>query len=492
MPVCAETVDEFVADIKRAAEFADVIELRFDSLLKGELVILDKEISNAVLSRIYEQNYGKEILTTFRTKEQGGYREISEEEREHFWDMGYDSGGADCEEDAIENSFYWLWDPRICSYHDFKEVPANLPEIYARLKDSLADIVKIAVQTNDITDGLPLWKLINQTDPGTFIPIAMGEAGKWTRIMGPAFGAPLTYASMEDGRGNAPGQISARDLIEVYRVKKLTPKTKVYAIIGNPVSKSLSPYMQNAAFREKGLDAVFIPMEVKDLGRFMREFIRGSGLNFGGFAVTMPHKETIIPYLDEIDETAKAVGAVNTVKFENGKLNGFNTDIDGILEPLRMEYGDLSGARVAVLGAGGAARAAVYALKKESAEITIFARDAKKGGKLSKTFGPKSLPMPVKELNDFDIVINATPLGMKPGQENLSLIKADAFGDVKVVFDLVTVPAETGLIKQAKQAGIRTIGGVEMLIAQGIKQFEIWTGLEAPEKEMRSSAITRR
>lgn len=503
VPVCAANMEGFAGEMDRAAEVADVIELRLDYL--NEIV---PEILWRKLKEIRKTFSGK-ILVTYRPKDQGGARAISNEQRAAFWSENSDlyiyehADWADLEHDfdlKVGAAFLRaLYKRLIWSFHDFDGVPENLAEIYAKLRDEANfrsapprenDLLKIAVRTNDVSDSLRLWKLFKDAPEGTLIPIAMGEAGKWTRILGPAFGAPLTYASLDKG-GNAPGQIPAREMAEVYRVKELSRETLVYAIIGDPVTKSLSPYMHNAAFKLRGIDAVFMHMEVKDLDRFMREFVPGSGLNFGGFAVTMPHKETIIPYLDELDETARAIGAVNTVKFENGKLIGLNTDIYGVVEPLTRAYGDLKGARVAILGAGGAARACVYALRQKGARTTIFARNAEKTRAIAGVFGCAVGDFPVTELRSFDIVINATPLGMKPGQENFSLLTADRFGDIKLAFDLITKPAETGFMREAKKAGVETIGGLEMLIAQGVKQFEIWTGQDAPLEVMREAAVER-
>jgi 3-dehydroquinate dehydratase/shikimate dehydrogenase len=437
---------------------------------------------------------GNLSLITFRPKQEGGFREITLEERHLFWREGHDDfWGADFEEDVLQDSASWSGENVIASYHNFTDVPADIDRIYNRLRDlsprSTGVIFKIAVQTDDISDGLPLWKLLRNAEKGSLIPIAMGEAGKWTRILGPAFGAPLTYASLETGKENAPGQISVRDMIEVFRVKDLTEKTKVFAIIGDPASKSLSPYMHNAAFELKSVDAVFVPMEVKELGRFMTEFISESGLNFGGLAVTMPHKEAIIPYLDEIDDTARAVGAVNTVKFENGKLFGYNTDIDGAVQPLKTTYGDLRGAEIAVLGAGGAARACLFGIKNEGANVTVFARNAEKAQLLSREFGVKADSLENIGTGRFDVVINCTPVGMKEG--DISLLGSERLDGVKIVFESITRPPETPLIRAAKIAGASTIGGVEMLIAQGLKQFEIWTGLPAPDEVMREAALAR-
>lgn len=493
VPVFARAADELTREVKRASEIADVVELRIDSLDPDQIEPFLEKFRQEL------QFSGHRFLITFRPKEQGGFREITLQERDEFWCNCNDSfWGADFEEDVLEDSALWLGENVIASHHDFEDAPANIKQIYDRLRASSPRstevIFKLAVQTDDISDGLPLWELLKNTEKGSLIPVAMGEAGKWTRIMGPAFGAPLTYASLETGKENAPGQISVRDMVEVYRVKELTEKTKVYAIIGDPVSKSLSPVIHNAAFRDGNIDAVFLPMEVKDLNRFMRAFIPQSGLNFGGLAVTMPHKETIIPYLDEIDDTARAIGAVNTVKFERGKLLGYNTDAYGVIGPLKEAYGDLKDANVAILGSGGAARACVYALKKEGADIVIYARNFKKAEVLANTFGVDADALLELYPPGFDIVINATSSGMRVGEGPiLTAAELDSCEEdgLKLVFDLITRHPETPLIREAKIAGISTIGGVDMLIAQGLKQFEIWTGLPAPAKEMQEAALAR-
>lgn len=486
VPVTGRTVDEFMRNVQTAAVFADVIELRIDSLDPEEIAPFFERL------REFPKLDDLSILITFRPKEQGGYRKLSKEEREDFWNSGYDLlGAADLEEDVIEDSFSWLWDYRICSHHDFDRVPDNLPVIYERLVATDADIIKIALNVNNITDALPLWDLLKRAKRGSLVPIGMGEAGKWTRIMGPAFGAPITYGSLDTGKETAPGQITAKDLTEIYRVKDLTEKTRVFGVIGDPVSKSLSPYMHNPAFQALGIDAVFMHLEVKDLKRFIKEFIPRSGLNFGGLSVTMPHKQAIIPFLDGIDDAAKAIGAVNTVRIEDGKLFGYNTDAHGVAAALRKAYGDLKDTRVAVLGAGGAARASVYALKKEGADVTVFVRDTAKAVNFAKELDVDVRKLQALDKGGFDILLNATPVGMRPGEENSSLIKAGQLEGVRLIFDLITKPAETSLIREAKKAGVKTIGGVEMLIAQGVKQFEIWTGQDAPADLMRAKVIER-
>lgn len=484
VPVAVSRVEDIVNKARKAAEFADVIELRLDALENADPAEIRKQI------RKIRGIFAGDILVTFRPKTQGGARELDTKERRSLLTaLETDADLIDIEYDldlTLENT------KTVHSFHDFEGVPDDLVDIYDRLaaKARENDIIKIAVRPADIVDGLGVWKLLSRGGRQV-IPIAMGEAGKWTRILGPAFGAPLTFGSLEAGDETAPGQITAKDLSEIYRVKELTPQTAIYGVIGRPVSKSLSPYMHNAAFQAAGIDAVFMHLEVSDLPRFIEEFVPRSGLKFGGFSVTMPHKQAIIPYLSGMEESARAIGAVNTLKIEDGKLFGFNTDAEGFIAPLKQTYGDLKGVRVALLGAGGAARACVYALKKERADVTVFVRDPEKGRAFAEEFDVEPGRFPVETLTGFEIAVNATPIGMGAGEEDLAPLYSEQFGDVSLVYDLITKPAETALLREAKKRGLKTIGGAEMLIAQGIRQFEIWTGKDAPAALMREKVLER-
>jgi 3-dehydroquinate dehydratase/shikimate dehydrogenase len=348
--ICAETADEFIGNISRAEKSADIVELRFDYLLKNEL--------ETALEKACNLKSEKTLLLTFRPKEQGGKQQLSRAERERFWCSGYDfcANWADVELDLVETASQWLFEKIICSYHDFETVPENLFEIYEKLKATNADVIKIAVHADEITDTITVWQILlrAKSENKQIIPIAMGEAGKWTRILGLAHGAFMTYTALDSGKETAPGQISVQDLIEVYRVKELDENTEIYGILGSNTTVSMSPYIHNAAFKFHNLNSVFVPLQVNNLDEFVRRMVkpetREIDLNFRGFAVTIPHKTEIIKHLDSIDETAKAVGAVNTVKIVDGKLHGYNTDADGFIAPLLDIYGDLKHAKVAVIG----------------------------------------------------------------------------------------------------------------------------------------------
>jgi 3-dehydroquinate dehydratase/shikimate dehydrogenase len=486
--VCAETADEFIIKIQQAEEFADVIELRFDCLKPDEL--------NTALQRLSAANINKPLLATYRSKDQGGKNQVTLKQREAFWrDLPNLFWSADLEEDVSD--IKTTAENRIVSFHDFNGVPEILTETYKRLAASDPDIVKIAVQTNDITDAIPLWKLLARarSEDRHLIPIAMGEAGKWTRILGLAHGSPLTYASLESGNETAPGQISAKDLIEIYRAKELNENTDVYGIIGGNTSYSMSPYIHNAAFMAKNLNAVFVPLQTANLDEFVRRMVkpetREIELKFAGFSVTAPHKQAIMQHLDEIDETAKAIAAVNTVKVVDGKLHGFNTDAEGFIRPLKNLYGDLSSAKIAVVGAGGAARAVVYSLSQEKANVTIFARNSEKAKDLAKEFGAESNEISKRSFSAYDILVNTTPLGTKGVSETESIATADQLNQVRLVYDIVYNPTETKLLREARKAGSQTINGVEMLVGQAVRQFEIWTGEEAPRGVMMKAVQAR-
>lgn len=486
--VCAKTAVDLIEQIKRAEQFADVIEIRFDCLDDDEIVKV-----------IQADGSEKDQITTYRPKEQGGHKLLTLDQRAKFWNadnslksfFGFvltppDFELVDLELDLLESGLTYERSENIGSYHDFVGLPENLDEIYRRIKHTKSEIIKIAIQANDITDTIPIWKLLKRakSENKDFIPIAMGEAGKWTRILGLAHGAFMTYASLDSGSETAPGQISAADLRDVYRVKKLNKETEVYGILGSNTSVSMSPYMHNAAFEFHNLNAVFVPLQVNNLDEFISRMVkpetREIDLNFHGFSVTMPHKQSIIKHLNFIDETAKAIGAVNTVKIVDGKLHGFNTDAKGFIGPLLNSYGDLNEAKVAVFGAGGASKACVYALEKEGAKVTVFGR-----GEI------ENREWRMENFRRFDIVVNATPIGMKGKFEGETPVIAEQIEDVKLVYDLVYNPFQTQFMNEADKVHVPKIGGIAMLIAQAMEQQKIWTGKDAPMKIMAKEIVER-
>jgi 3-dehydroquinate dehydratase/shikimate dehydrogenase len=497
--ICARTADELLASVRRAEPLADIVEVRFDCLANDQLP--------AAVQAIREAENSKPFIATYRSPEEGGNdAHLIRDQRLEFWgSLGSGFTYADLELDVIRDIAPDA--QTIASQHDFAAIPPDIGAVYQTLAANRSSVIKIGATAQDICDAIPIWKLIERAknDDREIIPIAMGEAGKWTRILGLAHGAFLTYASLDAGKETAGGQITADDLITVYRLKDLDRDTRVYGVIGDPVSSSLSPFMHNAAFAAAGINAVFVPLQVKDLDAFMRRMVlpatREVELNFAGFSVTMPHKQAVQKYLDEIDANAQRIGAVNTVKIDGDKLTGYNTDAHGFITPLKQRIPDLKNASVAIIGAGGAARAVIFALQQEQADITVFARDLKKTQPLAEEFHINATRLSFPSAADgvvlslgstkFDIVVNTTPLGMLGPNETKSPLTANDLSGVKFVYDLVTRRDETPLLREARRAGVDAVGGVEMLIAQGIKQFETWTGEEAPADLMRHAVIDR-
>ncbi|MGE3168814.1 MAG: shikimate dehydrogenase [Pyrinomonadaceae bacterium] len=487
--LCAGTADELKRHIAEAGPLADVVELRLDCLDPLEL---DEALGTLVPDRPF--------LMTYRPGSQGGNAPDEMMVRMMFWvsmpsktDLELSHMWFDNEID-FGGKMDWSEECTIVrSFHDIKGEEGDLGSIFSQLSNG-RDIVKIAVTANTATDALPVWQMLSQArESGVrIVPIAMGEAGKWTRILGLAHGAFMTYASLGTGSETAPGQISAEDLTETFRVKSLDGDTRVHGIIAGNTSYSISPWMHNAAFAAAKLDRVFIPLQVADLDEFIRRMVRRetreAELNFAGFSVTNPHKQAIIPYLDRVDDTAAAIGAVNTVSVDGDVLTGYNTDAHGFISPLKAMYGDLRGSNVAVAGAGGAARACIYALFQEGASVSIFAREPAKAVELADPYG-----FPIFRLGTdawptgTDILVNCTPLGTRGSTEEDTVAEAAELEGIGLVYDLVYNPSETRLIREAKAAGAKAIGGLEMLVAQGAKQFEIWTGQPAPRTAMEAA-----
>ena len=367
----------------------------------------------------------------------------------------------------------------IISHHDFKAT-GNLDAIYERIQHFSPDFVRIVPTAKSLPDNLKLIRFLeHRSDHTNIIGVLMGGAGIISRVLGVRAGSAFTSAAATVGEETGLGQIAGRTLIETYRIDQVDAATKVYGVAGDPIRSSLSPIMMNTAFRRETVNAVYLALQTskaEDLVQLIRE------IPIQGVSVTMPLKRDIIPHLAQTDPISARIGAVNTLRLLDGKLYGFNTDVVGITVPLEKRL-SLKGAKVLVLGAGGAARAAVFAAKDKGAEVFILNRTAETAQKLAKQAGAKVLKREALPKTAFDVLINATPVGMN-GNTAPQIIKAEDLGQVKLVFDLVYNPLETPLIRLARQLGIPIVTGVEMFVQQGVRQFEIFTGKPAPEEEM--------
>jgi 3-dehydroquinate dehydratase / shikimate dehydrogenase len=367
----------------------------------------------------------------------------------------------------------------IISHHDFNATK-DLDGIYKRIVPFEPDFIKIVPTAKTLVDNVTLMRFIERMeDHSNIIGICMGDAGIISRVLGVRAGSAFTFAAATVGEETGPGQIAARTLIETYRIDQVDAATKVYGVAGNPIRSSLSPIMMNTAFRRETVNAVYLALQatkLSDLLKLVHE------IPIQGLSVTMPLKQEIMEHLEKTDPLSAKIGACNTVlRAQDGKLYGFNTDVAGITGPLEKRM-SLRGAKVLVLGAGGAARAAVFGLRDKGAEVFILNRTAETAQKLARQAGAKSIKKDALAKTTFDVILNATPVGMA-GIKAPQLLEAKDL-NTKLVFDLVYNPLETPLLRMARQKSIPIITGIEMFVQQGARQFEIFTGKPAPEEEM--------
>jgi 3-dehydroquinate dehydratase/shikimate dehydrogenase len=481
------------AAMQRAADVADLIELRLDYLRDFEFDRPDE------LSALLDDK-PLPVIVTCRAVDEGGQQKIAEATRLRLLAEALRRGADYCDIEAAhynEAAAALLDASRlIVSYHNFSETPVDLATVYECLIRLPAAIHKITVRANDIADSLEVFRLLDRAaaEQRPLIAIAMQEAGMITRILGPSRGSFLTFGSLTRGHESAPGQCTCDELRHLYGVHRLSRDTQVVGIIGKPVSHSASPLMHNRAFREMSLDYVYLPIEVNDVGEFFRRFIHPSTREMNwrlrGFSVTIPHKTAVIPFLDELDETARRIGAVNTVVVEGERLIGYNTDAHGAIAPLAA-ITDLQGARCAVIGAGGAARAVVFGLLERGAQVSLLARNPAKAAALADEFGIAVDHLKAIAGSAADIIINTTPLGMANHSEGESIIPRAAWRNRKIAYDLIYNPFETRFLADARQQGCLSLSGIEMLVAQAVRQFELWTGRTPPVELLRAAALEK-
>jgi 3-dehydroquinate dehydratase/shikimate dehydrogenase len=366
------------------------------------------------------------------------------------------------------------------SHHDFQGTPRKLSTIVAKLDRAGGQAIKVAAQCRSISDSARICKLARGRRDVVAIP--MGEVGLAGRVLSLREGSALAYAAVE--QATAPGQLSLDAMENLYRASRITRTTRVYGVIGNPIGHSLSPLLHNTAFRGHKFDAVFVPFLVRDLGDFLSA-IKSFGIS--GFGVTIPHKENILRHLDDCDPLAARIGAVNTVVIRGGnRLYGYNTDYVGVLRSLESRM-RLAGSRVLLFGAGGAARAAAFALEQAGSVVCLSARRPERARALARAAGVQVVPRSELRREFFDAIVNCTPVGMYPhGGSSLRIEELNC----RIVMDVVYRPRRTELLERARRKGIETISGVEMFLAQGFAQYEIWTGERAPEAAMRRAITT--
>jgi 3-dehydroquinate dehydratase/shikimate dehydrogenase len=373
----------------------------------------------------------------------------------------------------------WL----IVSWHHFETTPP-LDPVMKRMRKVPADVYKLVSTSRKPSDTGRILAASKMSPKIPLVTLAMGEIGFPSRVLSTAMGAVFTYAAPAHALGTASGQVNARQLRSLYRIDKFTRAAKIYAVIADPVRHSVSPNVHNRAFQSRRMDAVYVPLLVNP--NQLRDFFQfAETLPLSGFSVTIPHKRRIMRYLDQVDPLAKRIGAVNTVVRKAGKWRGFNTDAEAVSGPL-AKLTNLRKATVLILGNGGAARGAACALTDAGAKISITGRNPDRVRALARLVGGDPVTHEQALLRHFDIVINATPIGMWPNS------KECPFEDKipgEIVFDMVYNPLETTLIQRAREQGKQVVPGLKMFIEQAVRQFELWTGETAPRAAMEAAAL---
>jgi 3-dehydroquinate dehydratase/shikimate dehydrogenase len=458
---------------------AQLVELRLD-YIHGEVNI-----------RRLLANRPSSVIVTCRRERDGGKFAGPEDQRLMLLRTAVAEGVeyVDLEEDVAAAVPRFGKTKRIVSYHDFRKTPENLAELHTRLKTLDADIVKLATMANHPHDNLRMLHLILSSGTPT-VGMCMGDIGTPSRILAGRFGAPFTYATFHHERTLAPGQLSYEQMAEIYHYDNINSDTAVYGVIADPVGHSLSPQIHNAAFHHLGINAVYIPFRVpaEDLKQFVDD---APALGIRGLSVTIPHKETIAARLTKIDPAVKGIQAVNTVVFQGADVIGYNTDYKAAMDSLESGWGEpgqkpspLEGRSALVLGAGGAARAIVYGLKRRSARVTISSRNRKKADALASQFDARAVDWPARYKVEATVLINCTPVGMHPSVDETPFEKHHLKPSM-LVFDTVYNPESTLLIKEARSQSCRVVTGVEMFVRQACLQFKLFTGKDAPAELMR-------
>jgi 3-dehydroquinate dehydratase/shikimate dehydrogenase len=438
-----------------------------------------------------ERPEGCQVIITARRKEDGGKWQGTEEARQLLLREAIAEGvdWVDIEEDIAGQIRRFGRTKRIVSYHNFRKTPDDLRELHARMAGLDPDIIKISTMANAPHDNVRILEMMQESEIPT-VGMCMGDIGTPSRILAGKFGAPFTYATFHHERTLAPGQLSFKQMTEIYRFERIGANTTVFGVIADPVGHSLSPHVHNAAFEARSIDAVYVPFRVPadGLGQFMEDAPR---LGIKGLSVTIPHKEAIARFLTKVDPAVKSIAAVNTVVFDGAERIGYNTDYSAAMFCLENEIGEvgadpspLKGKRVLVLGAGGVARPIVFGLRKRGAITTIASRTMGRAERLAAAFEAKAVDWEARHRGAVDIIVNCTPVGMHPNVDE-SPIHKTFLKPAMLVFDTVYNPESTLLIKDARSRNCMVVTGVEMFVRQAMLQFFLFTRKEAPAELMR-------
>jgi len=471
---------------------AEMLELRLD-YLESPTVRAAAEIVGIA------RQAGLPVIATCRPDWEGGKFSGGEDARfkilEEAARAGADYIDIELLADAWWESFDLAGAQGIISNHDFEQLPGDFNERWKKIRQRRPSVTKIAYMARHIDDCFAGLDMLRQY-PGSVV-LAMGQEGIITRLLAKKLNAFASFASLGEDTGTAPGQVSLEQFKTLYRWDKVNAETKIYGVIGWPIAHSKSPLIHNAAFAATDFNGLYLPMLVEEsferFSTLLDDLRRRQWLDVGGLSVTIPHKHNALRYIKDnhgyLEPLAAKIGAVNTILLDdNGTASGFNSDYAGAMDAITGALGaarsDLRAMPVAIIGAGGVACALVAGLTDAGAEVTIYNRTGQKAQALAQQFGCSWQGLEQLPRLNARLIVNCTSVGMYPNVDE-SPIPAELIKPDMVVFDTVYNPAETKLLKLARQAGASTINGQEMFLNQAAIQFKMFTHKEPPISVMR-------
>lgn len=470
----------------------EVLDLLLEAQKDAELGELRLDLCSAEIARCLKAIVRKSplpLLLTYRSYEQGGkgeehqrdfYFQKMQEANPFLMDFEWDSDQERFENHKIACSHI----KTLISWHGAAENFSEVKKIYNRMKKNAADYYKIAWNFFSSTEALKLFNFMsgeNQLQPKTVF-MGLGAGSQFLRILAKKGGAPFTFAALSEKFKTVPGQLTAKDLKEVYHFDKIGLETELYGLIGNPIDQSHSHNTHNRVFRNLKRDAVYVKMPVRH-GELKEFLVEASLADFKGLSITMPLKQEVLKQEAVFELGALRAGAANTLKKTENGWAGSNTDGSGVLVALQ-ERAELHGKRAVILGAGGTAQSIAWNLAKVGVQVVILNRTPERGKELARMIGAEFGPLSdIRKWKNagYDFLIQATSIGMAPNIEETPIPTSEILPGT-LVFDVISNPPETRLLKEAKKLGCEVIGGGVMFYFQARMQFERWFGTVDSDK----------
>lgn len=461
-----ESPSRLLEKVHRYAGRVALIECRLDSLSQPQVPPLPTDT-------------GTEFIATCRPPREGGSYTGPEADRLNLLLEAARSGfhWVDVEHDVQELPPFPSTTRLIRSFHSFDTFPGELNGLYSRLDALKGDVVKIAVMISSTRELVTLLSWMESVPQGaSYVLLGMGDFGQPSRALGAFLGNAWTFVAEEEGEGTAPGQFSLETAVDLYRLDAWNQAPDLYAVLGNPVAHSRSPWIHNRLFKRHSLDRhLYLPIRLDELEPWFR-YLENSRLSFKGFSVTLPFKQDAAGLVSQDDAVAPAI---NTLVRKNGRWAGLNTDYRGFLQPL-LSRTSIRGRNALVLGNGGVAHTVAEALIAQGARVTVAGRSPERVGRFARQYGCPHTLLPDLPRSVF-LCVNTTPVGQSPNVDACLLAEPDL--RFEWVYDLVYQPEETQLLKLAARQGIGTISGMEMFVEQAALQFSAWTGRE-PDRNL--------